>query len=121
MTVDPTPSRPSRLFTDLPLLVILQVLPPVTLSTLLENIQWVSFLALTVTPSLAIYGLLTTDWNTKTVVWSILYYFMTGLGITAGEFTLLLRHRKSGAKRWGREGPRALAEPAKIVVADPLL
>ena len=56
-----------------------------TLSTLLENIQWVSFLALTVTPSLAIYGLLTTDWNTKTFVWSILYYFMTGLGITAGK------------------------------------
>ena len=57
-----------------------------TWSTLLQNIQWISFLALTVTPSLALYGILTTPWNTKTAVWSFIYYFMTGLGITAGQY-----------------------------------
>lgn len=63
----------------------LQPLPPITCSTLFQNIQWVSFLALTVTPSIAIYGICTTDWQLKTAVWSLVYYFMTGLGITAGE------------------------------------
>ena len=56
-----------------------------TLATLLDNIQWVSFLALTVTPTLAAIGLFTTPVQTKTFVWSVVYYFMTGLGITAGE------------------------------------
>jgi stearoyl-CoA desaturase (delta-9 desaturase) len=58
----------------------------VTLATLLDNIQWVSFLALTVTPTLAAIGLFTTPVQAKTVAWSVIYYFMTGLGITAGEF-----------------------------------
>jgi stearoyl-CoA desaturase (delta-9 desaturase) len=44
----------------------------------------VSFLALTITPALTIYGLFNVNWNTKTAIWSVLYYFVTGLGITAG-------------------------------------
>ena len=60
-----------------------------TLATLLDNIQWVSFLALTVTPTLAAIGLFTTPVQTKTAIWSVVYYFMTGLGITAGTSIFL--------------------------------
>jgi stearoyl-CoA desaturase (delta-9 desaturase) len=45
-------------------------LPPVTWKNLLWNIQWISFLAITVTPSVAIYGMFTTSWNTKTAIWA---------------------------------------------------
>ncbi|WVF69745.1 hypothetical protein IAT40_004524 [Kwoniella sp. CBS 6097] len=71
-------------------------LPPVTWRTLIYNIQWISFLALTITPSLAIYGIFTTQWNTKTALWSVLYYFFTGLGITAG-YHRLWAHRSYNA------------------------
>lgn len=45
-------------------------LPPVTWRNLLQNIQWISFLALTIPPALAIYGLFTTPWQTKTAIWA---------------------------------------------------
>jgi len=44
-------------------------LPPVTWSNLIYNIQWISFLAITVTPSLAIYGMFTTPYNRNTLIW----------------------------------------------------
>lgn len=44
-------------------------LPPVTWKNLIWNIQWISFLALTITPALAIYGIFTTPYNTKTAIW----------------------------------------------------
>ncbi|KGB75132.1 stearoyl-CoA desaturase (delta-9 desaturase) [Cryptococcus deuterogattii R265] len=71
-------------------------LPPITWKNLIHNIQWISFLALTVTPSLAIYGIFTTAWNTKTAIWSVIYYFITGLGITAG-YHRLWAHRAYNA------------------------
>jgi stearoyl-CoA desaturase (delta-9 desaturase) len=73
-------------------------LPPVTWGNLLKNIQWVSFLALTVTPALAIYGVFNVNWNTKTAIWSVIYYFITGLGITAG-YHRLWAHRSYTASR----------------------
>ncbi|KAL7416327.1 hypothetical protein BDY24DRAFT_379311 [Mrakia frigida] len=60
------------------------VLPPITWSTLLQNIQWISFLALTVTPSIAVYGFYNVAWNNKTAIWCFIYYLVSGLGITAG-------------------------------------
>jgi stearoyl-CoA desaturase (delta-9 desaturase) len=45
-------------------------LPPVTWSNLHKNIQWISFLALTVTPALAIYGIFTVPFNWKTATWA---------------------------------------------------
>jgi stearoyl-CoA desaturase (delta-9 desaturase) len=71
-------------------------LPPITWSTLLQNIQWISFLALTVTPALAIYGVFTTERDWRTVAWAITYYFITGLGITAG-YHRLWAHRSYNA------------------------
>ncbi len=71
-------------------------LPPVQLKNILSEIQWVSFLALTVTPILGIYGLFTTSFNKYTFAWSVVYYFMTGLGITAG-YHRLWAHRAYNA------------------------
>jgi stearoyl-CoA desaturase (delta-9 desaturase) len=44
-------------------------LPPVTWSNLIWNIQWISFLALTITPALTIYGICTTNYNRNTAIW----------------------------------------------------
>ncbi|CDU24496.1 probable stearoyl-CoA desaturase [Sporisorium scitamineum] len=71
-------------------------LPPIQLKNILGEIQWVSFLALTVTPALAIYGLFTTSFNKYTAAWAFVYYFMTGLGITAG-YHRLWAHRAYNA------------------------
>ena len=51
---------------------------------LLQRLDWIHVPLLTITPALAIYGLLTVPIRWQTAVWSVLYYFMTGLGITAG-------------------------------------
>ena len=64
--------------------------PPITMGNLLQNIQWISLLVLTITPSLAIYGALTVPLQWKTAVWSVVYYFITGLG------TSLIRVREHG-------------------------
>lgn len=61
-------------------------LPPIQWKNLLSEIQWVSAIALTITPILAIYGMFTTQLQLKTFIWAAIYYFITGLGITAGEY-----------------------------------
>ncbi|KAK4683539.1 stearoyl-CoA desaturase (Delta-9 desaturase), partial [Tremellales sp. Uapishka_1] len=71
-------------------------LPPITWGNLIHNIQWISFLALTLTPAAAIYGIFTTNYNWKTALWSVVYYYITGLGITAG-YHRLWAHRSYNA------------------------
>jgi len=71
-------------------------LPPVTWSTLLENINWISLLALTLSPTVAIYGMFTTELCWKTGIFSVFWYFVTGLGITAG-YHRLWAHRSYNA------------------------
>jgi stearoyl-CoA desaturase (delta-9 desaturase) len=66
----------------------MKMLPPVTWRNLHKNIQWISFLALTIPPAMAIYGLCTVPFQLKTFIWSVVYYFITGLGITAGYHRL---------------------------------
>ena len=44
-------------------------LPPVTWKNLIWNIQWISFLAITITPCIALYGFFTTPLNRYTVIW----------------------------------------------------
>jgi len=70
--------------------------PPITLGNVLHNMNWISFLVLTVTPTLAIYGTFTTAYNWKTALWSVIYYYITGLGITAG-YHRLWAHRSYNA------------------------
>jgi len=71
-------------------------LPPITWKNLIWNIQWISFLALTITPALSIYGLCTVPYNRNTAIWSVVYYYITGLGITAG-YHRLWAHRSYNA------------------------
>lgn len=84
--------------------LILQVLakerplPPITLATLPQNIEIISTLALTIVPALAIYGAFTTPLMWQTLAWSVVYYFCTGLGITAG-YHRLWAHRAYTASK----------------------
>lgn len=45
-------------------------LPPVTWRNLFWNVQWISLLALTITPMLTIYGIATVPYNRKTAIWA---------------------------------------------------
>jgi len=56
------------------------------------RINWVHTIMLTLTPSLALYGFLTTQLRLPTLLFAILVYFWTGLGITAG-YHRLFSHR----------------------------
>ena len=60
-------------------------LPPITLNNILQEISWVSFIVLTLTPTIAFVGAYYTSLGWKTAMFSVLYYYITGLGITAGE------------------------------------
>ncbi|GAA5942829.1 stearoyl-CoA 9-desaturase [Sporobolomyces koalae] len=71
-------------------------LPPITWKTLPQNINVISTLALTVVPALSIYGALTTEVKWQTALWAVIYYFYTGLGITAG-YHRLWAHRAYSA------------------------
>lgn len=46
--------------------------------------NWLNIAILTLTPLTAIYGFLTYPIRLQTAIWSFMYYFMTGLSITAG-------------------------------------
>ncbi|PWN53880.1 putative stearoyl-CoA desaturase [Violaceomyces palustris] len=73
-------------------------LPPIEWKNILSEIQWVSFIILTTTPLLAVYGIFTTSFSLKTFIWATVYYFFTGLGITAG-YHRLWAHRAYNASR----------------------
>lgn len=73
------------------------VLPPFQWRHLHKELQWISFLVLTVTPALGIYGCFTTPVVWQTAVWTVVYYFFSGLGITAG-YHRLWAHRAYSAK-----------------------
>ncbi|KAK7470018.1 stearoyl-CoA 9-desaturase [Stygiomarasmius scandens] len=71
-------------------------LPPVTLSNLLHEINWISFSVITLTPLLGILGAYHVKLRWETALWSVIYYFCTGLGITAG-YHRLWSHRSYNA------------------------
>lgn len=73
-------------------------LPPIQWKNIFNEIQWVSFIVLTSTPLLAIYGMFTTELRWQTFLWAFVYYFFTGLGITAG-YHRLWAHRAYTASR----------------------
>lgn len=59
---------------------------PITRENWYKHIEWLNVFLLIFLP---IYGMVTayyTPLQWKTGVWAVLYYFMTGLGITAGMF-----------------------------------
>ncbi|ORX70054.1 hypothetical protein DL89DRAFT_267283 [Linderina pennispora] len=61
--------------------------PPET-RPLLQRIHWVHVTLLLSTPLLALYGAMTTDLQTKTLVLMVVVYLISGLGITAGYHRL---------------------------------
>lgn len=65
-------------------------LPPlfaekITLKNWHKYVDWKHVIGLGLTPLIALYGLLTTEIQKKTAIWAVIYYFATGLGITAGK------------------------------------
>lgn len=58
--------------------------PPITWTNFYKRFNWLHLTILTVSPSIAIYGLLTTRLTLSTALWSIVYYFVTGLGTFHG-------------------------------------
>ncbi|GJJ10519.1 hypothetical protein Clacol_004745 [Clathrus columnatus] len=73
-------------------------LPPITLSNIWTEVNWLNFVILTGTPVLSIYGFWTTKLYWKTAIFSIVYYYFTGLGITAG-YHRLWAHRSYNASK----------------------
>ncbi|KAL0565014.1 stearoyl-CoA 9-desaturase [Marasmius crinis-equi] len=71
-------------------------LPPITWSNLLNEIQWISFTAIFAFPIIGLIGASYVSLRRETLAWSIIYYFMTGLGITAG-YHRLWAHRAYNA------------------------
>src|ERR1051325_11450079 len=59
---------------------------PITWSNWYRHINWLHTPLLTGIPILAVYGLYTTPIKMYTVIWAVVYYFITGLGITAGKY-----------------------------------
>ncbi|KAJ1550121.1 hypothetical protein HK096_008650 [Nowakowskiella sp. JEL0078] len=53
-------------------------------SSFISRVNWPQAIALTTIPIMALWALLNVTLYWKTAVWSVVYYFITGLGITAG-------------------------------------
>ncbi|KZT10376.1 delta 9-fatty acid desaturase protein [Laetiporus sulphureus 93-53] len=73
-------------------------LPPVTWSSLYKELNYLSLYVLTITPAIAIWGAFHVKLRWETALWSVIYYFITGLGITAG-YHRLWAHRSYNASR----------------------
>ncbi|CDO74196.1 hypothetical protein BN946_scf185043.g248 [Trametes cinnabarina] len=65
---------------------------------LLPRVRWFNLTVLTVTPAIWLYGACTTTLRGSTLIWSIVYYAITMLGITAG-YHRLWSHRSYKASR----------------------
>jgi stearoyl-CoA desaturase (delta-9 desaturase) len=54
-------------------------------------VNWPQSILLLGTPLIALYGMTTTELQTKTLLWSILYYFITGMSITGGKKSIVIQ------------------------------
>ena len=54
--------------------------PPITWDNWWQELNYLSLAILTITPSIAIYGALHVPLRWETAVFSVFYYFVTGLG-----------------------------------------
>ncbi|KZT11179.1 delta9-fatty acid desaturase [Laetiporus sulphureus 93-53] len=73
-------------------------LPPITWSNWWKELNTLSVAILILVPVISIYGVLNVPLCWQTAVWSFLYYFITGIGITAG-YHRLWAHRSYNAAR----------------------
>ncbi|KAG8986633.1 hypothetical protein FRB90_003857, partial [Tulasnella sp. 427] len=72
--------------------------PPVTWGNLIFNLNWTNVIILGTTTVLAVWAPLTTELNWKTGVFSVVWYIITALGITAG-YHRLWAHRSYNATK----------------------
>ncbi|EFA78019.1 delta 9 fatty acid desaturase [Heterostelium album PN500] len=70
--------------------------PSRSVSEFLANINWIHFILLTSTPIIALIGFFTVPLSRATFIWSVIYYHITGMGITAG-YHRLFAHRAYSA------------------------
>ncbi|KAI9024991.1 delta-9 desaturase [Phycomyces nitens] len=61
---------------------------PTTWKNWYKRVRWVYSIILSTLPIIAVYGMFTTELQTKTAILSVVFYFITGLGITAGYHRL---------------------------------
>ena len=61
-----------------------KALPPLSWDNWWHELNWLNVAILTITPLVVLVGGLTTPLRWQTAVFSVFYYFVTGLGITAG-------------------------------------
>ncbi|KAI9274165.1 stearoyl-CoA desaturase [Sporodiniella umbellata] len=75
---------------------------PVTNKNWYKFVNWPQSILLISTPLIALYGIFTTELTRKTMIWAIVYYFITGLGITAGYHRMWAHraYRGSPILRW---------------------
>ena len=66
-----------------------EALPPFQWRNILNELNWLNVCILTVPPLLTAYAILYVPLQTKTFVFSIVYYFVTGLGGLSFDFALL--------------------------------
>ncbi|EPX72095.1 acyl-coA desaturase [Schizosaccharomyces octosporus yFS286] len=71
---------------------------PWTLTNFWRHFNWLHLILLFTFPAVGIYGICTTPLHTKTLLFSIVYYFYSGLGITGG-YHRLWAHRSYKAKK----------------------
>jgi stearoyl-CoA desaturase (Delta-9 desaturase) len=62
---------------------------PMTISNWHKHIAWVNVIFVAVIPLVGLIMTYSTPLLWKTAVWALIYYFMTGLGITAGTLFLV--------------------------------
>lgn len=74
---------------------------PITRANWYTHVNWLN---VTLIVGIPIYGLIAAYWTPlqwKTAVWAVAYYFMTGMGITAGEFQAIV-HLNADINNSGR-------------------
>ncbi|PCH38512.1 delta 9-fatty acid desaturase protein [Wolfiporia cocos MD-104 SS10] len=73
-------------------------LPPISWSNWWNELNRLTLAILTITPAISIYGAFNVKLCRETAVLSVVYYFITGLGITAG-YHRLWSHRSYNASK----------------------
>lgn len=51
-----------------------------------HHVNWLNVTLIIVIPMIGLYYSIYTPLYRKTAIWAVMYYFATGLGITAGKF-----------------------------------
>lgn len=94
---------------------------PTTWDNWHKHVNWPQSILLITVPLLGLYGAFTTELQQKTMIWSIIYYFFTGLGITAGNYitsycscahfgeivVLIIFHKLGYHRHWAHRAYRA--------------